>query len=814
MGGAKARSKSGGSAAGLMGDHRGRGRRLALRLLAVAATSASLLATTERAAHAIIVYAPGQFDPAFNGTGVLENAGATQAVATAVVPPGDPNANDIVVAVTTGSAQSPTSSAIDEYSITGQLVHVMVVSGFIAQAVAVVPPGEAGAGNIVAAGYTNGTPNQAEVVAFNPAGGLVFASTFNPPPGGSTAKSQLFGVAVDSAGYVVATGYAMVGGSPTLLVTDLQPNGTGSPYFPSGGYVVNNVTAGAVIGRAVTVSGGGSGAQIYVTGQADGYIFAADFTGAGAVNGSFGGGMVTAGVQGVGNGIALITNVSVPNYGNVVVAGQYTNGSAKASALVQWAPNGARDSAFNGSGPGLSTSDAWNAVTYNPYGNFITAAGQAGTPSEMVVSQFNATAGTLNNHFGSNGTTTRVLGDGSAFLNGVGFEPDGSTVAGGAESPSGGNNTVATVIRLDGPFITVIPPPVHQVTQTGTTTIYFTVQVDELLNVAGSVYLCASGPGATINNTPSACAFVPIPAGATSIQLPVTLDITNPVGTAQQVVVSTGFANGLSGHPLNGTATGTVQHLPPPAPFKGYWMVASDGGLFTFGTHYFGSRGGHPGAPPIVGMAVRPDGLGYWLADAAGNVFPFGSAGHFGSASAKPLVKPIVAIATTPDGKGYWLVASDGGIFTFGDARYFGSTGRLALVKPIVGMTPTPDGRGYWLVASDGGIFTFGDARFFGSTGRLALVKPIVGMAAYPGAGGYWLVASDGGIFTFGAAGFHGSTGRIALKKPIVGMAVTSDGKGYWLVASDGGIFAFGDAHFYGSTGALTLVSPIVGIAE
>ena len=244
---------------------------------------------------------------------------------------------------------------------------------------------------------------------------------------------------------------------------------------------------------------------------------------------------------------------------------------------------------------------------------------------------------------------------------------------------------------------------------------------------------------------------------------------------------------------------------------------------------------------PVVGMAATPDGMGYWLVASDGGIFAFGDAGFYGSTGAMPLNKPIVGMATTADGKGYWLVASDGGIFAFGDARFYGSTGGMPLNKPIVGMAATPDGKGYWLVASDGGIFAFGDAVFYGSTGGMPLNKPIVGMAATPDGKGYWLVASDGGIFAFGDARFYGSTGaiplnkpivgmaatptaratgwwpptagsspsatptstgrpaRMTLNKPIVGMATTPDGKGYWLVASDGGIFAFGDAVFYGA---------------
>ena len=116
-------------------------------------------------------------------------------------------------------------------------------------------------------------------------------------------------------------------------------------------------------------------------------------------------------------------------------------------------------------------------------------------------------------------------------------------------------------------------------------------------------------------------------------------------------------------------------------------------------------------------MAATADDEGYWLVASDGGIFSFGDARLFGSTGAIHLNKPIVGMASTPDGGGYWLVASDGGIFTFGDAQ--SSTARPVgsyLNKPIVGMAATPDGAGYWLVASDGGIFNFGDAPFDGSS--------------------------------------------------------------------------------------------------
>ena len=161
---------------------------------------------------------------------------------------------------------------------------------------------------------------------------------------------------------------------------------------------------------------------------------------------------------------------------------------------------------------------------------------------------------------------------------------------------------------------------------------------------------------------------------------------------------------------------------------------------------------------------------GYWTVAADGGVFTFGHKTFYGSTGNLKLNKPIVGMAATPDDHGYWLVASDGGIFSFGDAKFYGSTGKLTLNKPIVGMAATADGMGYWLVASDGGIFAFGDAKFYGSTGKLTLNKPIVGMAVTPSGNGYWLDASDGGIFSFGDASFWGSMGKHPLNQPMDGM--------------------------------------------
>ncbi len=283
---------------------------------------------------------------------------------------------------------------------------------------------------------------------------------------------------------------------------------------------------------------------------------------------------------------------------------------------------------------------------------------------------------------------------------------------------------------------------------------------------------------------------------------------------------------GITMNPANTitTLTGGTAIYNTPAPGSGYWQVASDGGVFNYGSaNFYGSTGGMTLNKPVVGMTATQDQGGYWLVASDGGIFSYGDATFWGSTGSLKLNKPVVGMASTPyspgvgaapaspAGLGYWLVASDGGIFSYGDATFFGSTGGMTLNKPIVGMASTPDGKGYWLVASDGGIFSYGDATFFGSTGSLTLNKPIVGMASTPTGKGYWLVASDGGVFSYGDAAFFGSTGGMTLNQPIVGMTSTPDGKGYWLHAADGGVFSYGDATFFGSSGSIKLNKPVVG---
>jgi hypothetical protein len=84
-------------------------------------------------------------------------------------------------------------------------------------------------------------------------------------------------------------------------------------------------------------------------------------------------------------------------------------------------------------------------------------------------------------------------------------------------------------------------------------------------------------------------------------------------------------------------------------------------------------------------MAATPDGHGYWLVASDGGVFAFGDAQFFGSTGGTALARPVVALISGPGGGGYWLVASDGGLFNYGDAAFAGSMGGTPLAAPVVG---------------------------------------------------------------------------------------------------------------------------------
>jgi hypothetical protein len=120
----------------------------------------------------------------------------------------------------------------------------------------------------------------------------------------------------------------------------------------------------------------------------------------------------------------------------------------------------------------------------------------------------------------------------------------------------------------------------------------------------------------------------------------------------------------MGGKPLNAPVVGIASTNDG----GGYWLVASDGGIFTFGdAPFLGSLGSHPPYNSIRAIAARPNDTGYWMVDWGGQVYGFGQA-TLGSLGGRVPAIPVTDIVSTPTGKGYWLLAPQDFAYSLGNS--------------------------------------------------------------------------------------------------------------------------------------------------
>ena len=259
----------------------------------------------------------------------------------------------------------------------------------------------------------------------------------------------------------------------------------------------------------------------------------------------------------------------------------------------------------------------------------------------------------------------------------------------------------------------------------------------------------------------------------------------------------TGAADAVAPSARDRLPLGTSRVAPPRAAGSATGSYRVDGGIFAGGAAGFhGSTGGAALNQPIVGIAATPRGNGYWLVASDGGIFSFGDAALprlDRRDDAEPADRRHGRRRRPATATGWsrpTAASSPSATRTF-----YGSTGA---------MTPQPAHRRHGrdpvrqrllarrrpTAASSPSATPLPrlDRRHRTSTSRSSA------WPRRPSGNGYWLVAADGGIFSFGDATFHGSDRARRLNRPS-SAGRDPAGNGYWFVAADGGVFAYGDAH-------------------
>ncbi len=322
------------------------------------------------------------------------------------------------------------------------------------------------------------------------------------------------------------------------------------------------------------------------------------------------------------------------------------------------------------------------------------------------------------------------------------------------------------------------------------------------------------------------------------VSVPFSADVLDGTVTAQSPAHSAGTVDvtvttpGGVSQPSDSDEFTYVAPVPPPPPppvtsasstvSHGYWLVGSDGGIFTFGSaQFYGSTGSLHLQRPVVGIVPTTDRGGYWLDASDGGIFAYGDSGFYGSipglglhpaGSGLPnsLDAPIVGMVPSADGGGYFMVAADGGVFAFGDALFAGSCpGIGGCSGTAVAVMPDASGNGYWLVTNTGHVYTFGDAPFYGAPGPQGV--PVTSAVRTPTGKGYWILFADGTIDNYGDAGSFGSpAGLFGGLNPATAIFTTSDGGGYWVASAAGSVDQYGDAPNDGSMAGSRLNGSVI----
>ncbi len=267
-------------------------------------------------------------------------------------------------------------------------------------------------------------------------------ATFNPagtPPGSvftqvGTSDSAIRGIAIQTDGKIVATGYGSTGTSEFALAR-YNTNGTLDLSFGVGGTVTTPM--GSTQGTAVVIQPNG---KIVVAGfDSNASLFmVARFNTDGSLDTSFNGSGIN--ITPLGDSDSVATTVALQPDGRIVAAGYATVGGVQQFVVARYTAAGVLDTSFNGVGytltPVGTTSSQAFGVALQSDGKIVVS-GQAldGSNQEVAVARY-TTVGVLDAAFGVGGIQKTSVGTNDSG-NAIAIQPDGNIVVAGTATIGG-----------------------------------------------------------------------------------------------------------------------------------------------------------------------------------------------------------------------------------------------------------------------------------------------------------------------------------------------------------------------------------------
>ncbi len=252
-----------------------------------------------------------------------------------------------------------------------------------------------------------------------------------------------------------------------MAVARFNANGTPDSSFGSGGGTLIDFGVGDAVAAALGLQADG---KIVVAGKAvqqhssgTNRDFAlARLTASGALDNSFGtAGKVT---TDFGFGDDAASSLAIQGTGDIVLAGQMTDGKFNFIALARYTPAGVLDASFGTGGTTLgpqgtittsvgASDDAANALVIQPNGRLVVAGRTlidvSGIPTQNLALARYTADGAVDQTFGINGQVTTAVGSGAAVANGVAATADGKLVVAGSASSTNGTSFALVRYQAD-----------------------------------------------------------------------------------------------------------------------------------------------------------------------------------------------------------------------------------------------------------------------------------------------------------------------------------------------------------------------------